>query len=251
MKKIFSFTLVVLLLSLVLSAAIPKAGPMVVITLVNKMLTQQANISLNGLTAFHTYYLTARAWPVDVKFPASLSGYTVGKHQDTTFEIRADYYETIVTACGESRSGVMDLTHRTKYVFPLCDKKNVMNQGEPRMEKISTVMSFPGVYNQPDYCEWAGLSPDDCTNGGLFDAEVAWCMSWGNTVGDCKNWVASYTNWNGMGSWWDFLGNNVTVGDGYSVGDAQGLFKRSIGGNQVRWSLDFYNWQNNGTDVWH
>ena len=109
MKKIYSFTLIVFLLSLVLSAAIPKAGQMVVLTLRNKMLTEEAYLSLNGLTAFHTYYLTARAWPVDVKYPASLSGYIIGKHQDTEYEVRADYYETIVTACGESRSGRLPL----------------------------------------------------------------------------------------------------------------------------------------------
>jgi len=71
---------------------------MAMITLVNKM-----------LTAFHTYYLTARAWLVDVKYPASLSGYIVGKHQDTKFEILSDLYEAIVTACGESRSGCLPL----------------------------------------------------------------------------------------------------------------------------------------------
>ena len=107
-------------------------------------------------------------------------------------------------------------------VFPLCDKKNVMNQGEPRQEKVSTVMSFPGVLNFA-----SEIADDDWTTRGS-------CYGTSTKVGDGYNTIGDVRRANG----WNETGQ-------------QGIFCNWSNGNQIRWSLDFYNWYNNGTDVWH
>ena len=231
MKKIYVIAVLLLVAVFVMTAAIPKAGPMVVLTLRNKMLTSEAHISLNGLTAFHTYYLTARAWPVDVKYPVGLWF----KTQDTTYEIRSDFYEGTVYSCGGQRSGVFDLTNRTRLTFPICGKTGGQ-QGEPRQEKINTGKGWPGYWDPSGANRYTCVAGKPVAIGSLAAAApgerrgtVPWC-----DVGYTGEVVRNYS-----------------AGDPYSDGDVDGNFRRSVNGAQIRWSMDFLNWENKGTDYWH
>jgi len=41
------------------------------------------------------------------------------------------------------------------------------------------------------------------------------------------------------------------VGGGFSDGTLKGAYYYSHNGAQVRWMLDFQNWDNGGVDIWH
>lgn len=224
MKRLASLSLIMLLASIALMAAIPKEGPKIILTLHNRMLNQEAYLQLKGLTAFYEYYLVARTYPIKVSNPSSLTT----KAQDTSYEIRADIYESTITACGVSRAGVISLKRNTRLVFPLCEKmSNInLNQGEPNVEKISTIRAFPGVYEEY-WCVTLGIKPGECTGGAIADALQ-------------ESWYREQV-----------IGNDYTKGDAYNDGEREGLFYRWWNGNQVRWAVDFYNWYNGGTDVFH
>jgi hypothetical protein len=212
-KKIYVITIVLLVAMMVLTAAVPKPGPKVVLTLVNKMVNAEASLSLSGLTNFYTYYLTAKAYDIQVKYPSAFSsGVNWSKSKNTSYEVRADMYETTVYDCGGYRSGTINLTRNVKLVFPLCDKADI-NQGEPTQEKLRIASAFPGYY---DPYRWDG-------------AANTFTIS---TVGNS-----------------DIYGRYV--GDGYNDGTTKGSFDLARNGAQIHWALDFYNYYNGGADVWH
>lgn len=215
MKKIYVIAVLLLVAVFVLTAAVPKPGPTIILTLVNRQLTQEAHISLNGLTAFYQYYLTARAWPVDVKYPAGLWD----KAQETTYQIRADFYEGTIYACGAQRSGVFSLKRNTKLVFPLCAKGGA-NQGEPYVEKINVSWGMPGYWDPTGRV----ICPGGVLPGGLKGTDP-WCDG-----ANADNWYR---------------------GDSYSDGDVDGNFIKKLNGAQIHWSIDFNNWWNKGVDVLH
>jgi len=216
-KKIYVIAVLLLVAVFVLTAAVPKPGPKIVLTLINRQLTQEAHISLNGLTAFYQYYLTARAWPVDVKYPAGLWD----KAQKTTYEIRADFYEGTIYACGLQRSGVFSLKRNTKLVFPLCAKGGA-NQGEPYVEKINVAYGMPGYWDPTGRVTCIGSKAKKPS--GLKGTDP-WCDD-----GVADNWYR---------------------GDSYADGDIEGNFKKQLNGAQIHWSIDFNNWWNKGVDVLH
>gem|GEM_PF-1953113 len=232
MKKIYVVAVLLLVAMLVLTAAIPKPGPNVILTLKNRMINEEAHISLSGLTNFYTYYLTAKAYDVEVKFPAESP-----KIKKTTYEVRADYYETTVYVCDiPGRSGVINLTRNVQLTFPLCDKAGKMNMGEPTQEKISTARFFPG------YWDPTGYQGEDLTKPRYLRV----------LAGQIKGSdVACVQNVAGPLVFDPFSCQNVFFGDGYDDGSISGNFAAIMNGAQVRWALDFYNWDNGGADVWH
>jgi hypothetical protein len=127
-KKFVLLPLLILMSLVVVIAATPKPGPMAKLTLVNKMVSQPGYISLKGLTNFYTYFLTARAYAIDVQSAAG----PVGKSKDTspsnlktevtTYVVRQDMYEITVTACGFSIAGMIKLHGDSQIVFPSCVK---------------------------------------------------------------------------------------------------------------------------------
>jgi hypothetical protein len=234
-KKIYVVAILLLVAMLIVTAAVPKPGPKSILHLRNKMLNQTASLSLNGLTNFYTYYLTAKAYAINVKYPTTWFLYNANagiKGNDTTYEVRSDFYEAVVYACGQpGLKGVINLTRTVRLVFPLCDKaKSVpsargnggVNMGEPAVEKISTARFFPGYFDPGHLCYGA---VDDGGNsiGGVFS-----CVT--------EDWVSGYDRY---------------VGDGYSDGTTDGDFWLRINGAQSRWMLDFVNQANGGVDVWH
>ena len=244
MKKIYVVAVLLLVAMLVLTAAIPKPGPMVALNLNNKTINQTASVALNGLTNFYTYYLTAKPYAITVKYPQTwwrMPGIGAIKGNDVTYEVRADFYEAIVYACGNpAAKGVINLTHNTKLTFPLCDKAKAsktsdgtaiggINQGEPTQEKISTSRFFPGYWEPNHLCFYAG--------------DIIYMVKGGNSV-----------DWQ-----WDRLNDenciatafDKYVGDGFSDGTLKGAYLYSHNGAQVRWMLDFQNWDNGGVDIWH
>ncbi len=247
MKKIYVVAILLLVAALVLTAAAQKPGPKVVLSMWNKMINQEAHISLSGLTNFYTYYLTAKAYDVSVKYPQTvltngLLGVNWDKTVKTDYEVRADLYETTVYVCDNPGvSGVINLTRHVRMVFPLCAKGGVMNQGEPTMEKVNTARYFPGYFDpNGQRVELAGA-------GWRF---VGHTDRFGNTI---RNYAdsnptcyADATQTNGLR-----CVSAQYVGDGYDDGTTKGQFDRFLNGAQVAWALDFYNYDNGGTDVWH
>ncbi len=226
MKKIYVVAVLLLVAMMVLTAAVPKPGPKVVLALWNKMINKEAHISLSGLTNFYTYYLTAHAYDVEAKYPSELINF--GKIKKSDYEVRADLYEATVYVCDNpGATGVMNLTRNVRYVFPLCDKDGVMNQGEPTQEKISTSVFFPGYWDPNGRLAESG--------GGLV-SQLGRSIILDGTDPVCSGAVCSSAQY---------------VGDGYSDGTTDGNFDLYLNGAQVAWSLDFYNWDNVGSDVWH
>ena len=222
MKKIYVVAVLLLVAMMVLTAAVPKPGPKVVLSLWNKMINQEAHISLSGLTNFYTYYLTAKAYDVEVKYPAEAP-----KIKKTDYEVRADVYETMVYVCDNPGvAGVINLTRNTRLVFPLRDKDGVMNQGEPGQEKVSTSRFFPGYWDPNGrLADYGHGNVSLIGRGILLDGSGVGCV--------------------------DTVCTNKYFGDGYDDGTISGNFDLYLNGAQVHWALDFYNWDNGGADVWH
>ncbi|MCK4976886.1 MAG: hypothetical protein KAS36_08140 [Anaerolineales bacterium] len=69
----------------------------------------------------------------------------------TEFHIEKGVYNALVTACGETASGVMDLEHNLKLNFTACDlwanDDTPKYLGEPTMEK-------PNWFKSPGTAEW-------------------------------------------------------------------------------------------------
>ncbi|MEI7987757.1 MAG: hypothetical protein WCI88_01860 [Chloroflexota bacterium] len=128
MNKKYIFLPLLLLVVLISTMAVtPKPGPMAILTLVNKMVNQPGVVSLKGLTNFYNYNLTSRAYKVDV---LSADG-PVGKSKDdsprnlktevTTYQVRQDWYEATISACGFIIEGMVDLRSNSQIVFPACE----------------------------------------------------------------------------------------------------------------------------------
>jgi len=243
-KKIYVVAILLLVAMLVLTAAIPKPGPKVTLALWNKMINKEAHVSLSGLTNFYTYYLTAKAYDVSVKYPQTLLTNTLlganswDKTVKTTYEVRADLYETTVYVCDNPGvTGVMNLTRHVRLVFPLCAKGGVLNQGEPTMEKVNTARYFPGYFDPNGRVTFLGGTTFGWNAHANAPANIA-----GSTVWCVYDAVAPGNA---------ICNNSQYVGDGYSDGTTDGNFDRYLNGAQVAWALDFYNWDNGGTDIWH
>lgn len=249
MKKIYVVAILLLVAMLVLTAAIPKPGPKVALKMWNKMINKEAHISLSGLTNFYTYYLTAKSYDVAVKYPqtllvnANLGQYNWDKTVKTTYEVRADLYETTVYVCDNPGvSGVINLTRSVRLVFPLCAKGGVINQGEPTMEKVNTAKYFPGYFDPNGRVQWMGGTSFVWTKHiDRFGAERGRSIAGSNVY--CSPDVTAF----GQAR----CNNALYVGDGYTDGSTDGNFDRYLNGAQVAWALDFYNFDNGGTDVWH
>jgi hypothetical protein len=254
MNNIFTITAILLLCLLVLTAAQAKPGPMVTLTLVNKTLNQSAFISLNGLTNFSTYYLTAKGYPIPVKYPAAWwRGGSPMFGNDVVYEVRADIYEAGVYACGNpAAQGILNLTHNVRLVFPLCEKARArksgnasgvggVSQGEPTQEKISTSRMFPGYWDAEHACIYAG---------GLNNPDYFGNIRWNDRGNSVDGGGFSMATPDFSGCVIDVYNDNY-VGDGYSDGTLEGAYYAALNGAQVRWMLDFQNWDNGGVDIWH
>lgn len=108
----------------IVTAATPKPGPSVKLTLVNKMEDQDATVTLNGLTNFYQYYLIAKSYATLKETTGEgMQTYDgILKSNETVYEVRKDVYEATVIACGSVNSGIMELTRNTRVVFPLCSR---------------------------------------------------------------------------------------------------------------------------------
>lgn len=153
-KKVLFFVLVVSVF--LLTAAKPKPGPMIILTLINKAPSAEAYISMTGTTNFYNYYLRAKTYNVEIQAE------NIGATQDdkllktliTTYTVRKDRYEVVISVpgCNNFQIGLIDLYKNTTLVFPSC--KNVAqaysygirygssvfskyNIGEPSMRKIN------------------------------------------------------------------------------------------------------------------
>ncbi len=124
MKKLLYAISFCLVLSISAISAIPKPGPMILLTLENKMVHQDGYLYLDGLTNFYKYYLTARSYDAAVNSSENLTKHPGDaiRTQLSVFEVRSDRYEFTIVACGFSTSGVMDLLENQTLVFPLCAK---------------------------------------------------------------------------------------------------------------------------------
>ena len=250
MKKIYVVAILLVVAMLILSAAVPKPGTMVQLKLVNKMVNESASVSLTGMVNFYTYYLTAKPYTVAVKYPESFwrLGSPIASNE-STYEVRSDYYEVGVFACGNpGAKGVMNLTHNTKLVFPLCDKSKAskgadalgsggINQGEPTQEKVSTSRFFPGYWDAGHVCAYAdGINSASKISGAKWNTK-------GNSVAGTAIVGSNSCDYD--------VAMDKYVGDGFSDGTLKGAYYYSHGGAQVRWMLDFQNWINGGVDIWH
>jgi len=238
-KKIYVVAVLLLVAMLIVVAAVPKPGPTNLLVLRNKMLNQTASLSLSGLTNFYTYYLTAKAYPINVKYPTEwfiFNGTTGIKSNDTTYEVRSDFYEVVIYLCGQpGRKGVINLTHKTRLTFPLCDKSARINMGAPNQEKVTTSRYFPGYFDPEHACFVAARE----------QANAGW--SKGNSVDLGGNFICSAAGtYNILTSYTDKY-----VGDGYSDGTTDGFFAARMNGAQIRWMLDLVNFSNGGVDIWH
>lgn len=113
------------------SAAAPKPGGTIKLTLINKMVTQPGYISLNGTTNFYSYYLTARAYETEkLGEGKEMDFLDDGKAKAiiTTYEIRKDRYEGTILSCGSANAGVFDLTRNTTIIFPPCERSEYGQQ---------------------------------------------------------------------------------------------------------------------------
>lgn len=116
-----SFSLIV---SIAVISAVPKPGPMTILTLENKMIHQDGYLYLNGLTNFYDYYLIAKSYDTVVNSAEDLTVRPIDapKTQLSIYEIRQDRYEFTVVACDFATSGIMDIVRKRTLVFPLCAK---------------------------------------------------------------------------------------------------------------------------------
>jgi hypothetical protein len=128
MKKIKNIMLSLFLLFtlLVTMCAVPKPGPTVTLTLVNKEPSTTGYIYLKGLTNFNNYFLTARAYAIDVTAEKGMTGKLANpspnniKTDVTTYEVVEDVYEITIVACSFGTGGLLDLHGDTQVVIPKC-----------------------------------------------------------------------------------------------------------------------------------
>ena len=123
MKRIYTIS-IFLIISIAVVSAVPKPGPMTVLTLENKMVHQDGFLYLKGLTNFYNYYLVARSYDTVVNSAEDLTVRPIDapKTQLSIYEVRKDRYEFTVIACSFSTSGIIDIVKKQTLVFPLCEK---------------------------------------------------------------------------------------------------------------------------------
>jgi len=123
MKRIYTIS-ICLIISIAAISAVPKPGPMTLLTLENKMVHQDGFLYLKGLTNFYNYYLVARSYDTAVNSAEDLTVRPIDapKTQLSIYEVRKDRYEFTVIACSFSTSGIIDIVKKQTLVFPLCEK---------------------------------------------------------------------------------------------------------------------------------
>jgi hypothetical protein len=180
MKRLY---LLALLVMITIAAATPQGNNISILTVENRSWQWDVHIRLLGMRDGKYYYLTARG----PEHPESVK-----------FEVKKDIYFLAVYACGNKRTGSLNLMRNVRLVFPECTThdtyREVPNAGEPTLEKVDLLSTQPqdGAVDERSLTTAEKLIKDGVPSEDInlkmytypYNAQIRWMLDWYNWAND-------------------------------------------------------------------